>query len=147
MVVKSETGIANLSASATATEQKSPGVSLHRAPNERETSDQARYDRPIVQPGTEKAPKTEMAQSEIKDVPTQKVTESKAQTNEPLNAKDQLEKVEKSVVQKTELGSLTTTKANVRNAENANLLPTHPGENDSAESLSLIHIWRCRRRG
>ena len=135
VAAKSETGTPNLSASATETEQKSPDVSLRSAPNQRETSDQARYDRPIVQPGTEKAPKTEMAQSEIKDVPAQKVTESKAQTNEPLGVKDPLEKVAKTETQKTELGSLATTKANVRKAENANQLQAHPAENDSDESL------------
>ena len=44
-------------------------------------------------------------------------------------------RLQKSEVQKTELGSLATTKANVRKAENANLLQAHPGENVSAESL------------
>ena len=49
VAAKSETGPSNLSASATETEQKSPDVSLRSTPNQRETSDQARYERPIVQ--------------------------------------------------------------------------------------------------
>ena len=135
VAAKSETGVANLSASATATEQKSPGVSLRGASNERETIDQARYDRPIVQPGVANAPKTELAQSDKKDAPAQKVTESKAQTDESLNVKDPLEKVAKTEAQKTALGTFATTKANVRKAENANQLQAHPAENASDESL------------
>jgi len=135
VAAKSEIGTANLSASATDTEQKSPDVSLRSAPNQRETSDQARYERPIVQSGPVNAPKTEMAQSDIKDTPLLKVTESKAQTNEPLGIKDPLEKVAKTEMQKTERGTFATTKANVRKAENANQLQAHPAENDSDESL------------
>ncbi|MFZ9072240.1 MAG: flagellar hook-length control protein FliK, partial [Paracoccaceae bacterium] len=60
-------------------------------------------------------PKTEIAQSDIKDAPVQKVTEFKAQTNEPSGVKDPLEKVAKTETQKTELA--------------------HPAENDGDESL------------
>ena len=132
---KSETGTPNLSASATETDQKSPDVSLRSAPNQRETSDQARYERPIVQSGAVNALKTEMAQSDIKDTPVLKVTESKPQTNEPLDIKDPLEKVAKTETKKTEGGTLATTKANVRTAENVNQVHAHPAENDSDESL------------
>jgi hypothetical protein len=135
VAAKSEIGTANLSASATDTEQKSPDVSLRSAPNQRETSDQARYERPIVHSGAVNAPKTEMAQSDTKDAPVQKVPESKAQTNEPLGVKDPLEKAAKTETQKTELGSLATTKANVRKAENANPLQAHPAESEIDESL------------
>jgi len=132
---KSETGTPNLSASATETDQKSPDVSLRSAPNQRETSDQARYERPIVQSGAVNALKTEMAQSDIKDTPVLKVTESKPQTNKPLDIKDPLEKVAKTETKKTEGGTLATTKANVRTAENVNQVHAHPAENDSDESL------------
>jgi hypothetical protein len=135
VVAKSETGTPNLSPSATETEQKSPDVSLRSAPNQRETSDQAGYERPIVQSVAVNAPKTEMVQSDIKDTPVLKVTESKAQTNEPLGIKDPLEKVAKTETQKTEGETLATTKANVRTAENANQLQARPAENDSDESL------------
>ncbi|NBT41819.1 MAG: flagellar hook-length control protein FliK, partial [Alphaproteobacteria bacterium] len=135
VAAKSETGTPNLSASATETDQKSPDVSLRSAPNQRETSDQARYERPIVQSGAVNALKTEMAQSDIKDTPVLKVTESKPQTNEPLDIKDPLEKVAKTETKKTEGGTLATTKANVRTAENVNQVHAHPAENDSDESL------------
>ena len=135
VAAKSETGTPILSTSVTEPEQKSLGAACDASSNQLETSGQARYGRPIVQSGKINALKTEIAQSEVKDALAQKIIEPKAQINEPLSVKDPREKAAKTEVQKTELGTLATAKANVRKAENANQLQAHPMENGSDESL------------
>jgi len=79
------------------------------------SSDQARYDRPIVQYATAQATKPEMVRSEAKDVPAQNVTQSKAQ--------------------KTEIRTAATTKINLHKAENTSKLQANNAENDINESL------------
>ena len=96
VAAKSETGTANLSTSATETEQKSSGVFLRGAPNQRKTSDHARYDKNPI----EMAAKTEVQKTEIGTAATTKINIRMAENASQLQAKHLENDVSESLIAK-----------------------------------------------